>query len=170
MSIVSFILPLQVKQRPGNKSDSSNVGRRYLRNNYSYKTNKVTMNKLSEAEVAHSKKLVEKVLTKGMAITSKITLAKLAGLRYERVKNLFIMYPELEEMRKATLTHLVDKAMDNLVSIVEDPSHKDHFQATKHVLTKYKTELDTELERQDSESIQVRSEDEGFSITFATTD
>jgi len=124
-------------------------------------------NELTDKELEHSKHLVEKVLRRGMAITSKFTLAELAGLRYERVKLLFDTYPELEVMRKKGLKRMTGQAIENLSKILNDKDHKDHFQATKHVLTKYKTELDEVLEPQDSTIFKVEDGPGRISITFS---
>lgn len=68
-------------------------------------------------------------------------------------------------MHRKTLT---DLAADNIQDILEDPNHKDHFQASKYILTKYKSDFDDTLESQAEEGMQIGSGD-GKSVTIKFT-
>jgi hypothetical protein len=55
------------------------------------------------------------------------------------------LYSEFCIMRKT----LVDVAADNLQDILHNREHPQNFQATKYVLEKYKSDLDSNLEAKD---------------------
>lgn len=110
---------------------------------------------LPDAELAHTKKMVEKVLRGGQAYTAKTKLAQAAGCSIDRVFLLFEQYPELEVMRKAGIKkYLTSKAAQNVSDIVNDTTHPNNFAASKFVLSKYKSELDEELDKNDELSIK----------------
>lgn len=126
-------------------------------------------NQLTEKDWEYSKRQIEKALKRGAAVVSYNQVAKLAGLTQDRTRKTFKRYPELDELRRGTLKRLKTLAVGNLVTIMEDEEHKDHFQATKMFLTRYKTELDEVLESQKEDMIvntNVIEGEEGTSISI----
>lgn len=124
------------------------------------------MNKLSDQELEYSKKRLEVVLKRGGVIVSKTKAGSLAGLTRRRTMMVFDRFPELEELRKESLKKIKTTAMQNIVDIIEDKDHKDHYAATKEILRKYKTEFDEVLEANDLEG-GGNLEGASISITFA---
>ena len=55
-------------------------------------------------------------------------------------------------VRRKTIS---DIASDNILDIVNNPEHPQHFAASKYILTTYKSDLDEVLESQDESEIAV---------------
>lgn len=111
------------------------------------------MAKLKQADYEYSKRQIEKELKKSVAFSSKRNLAKKAGLRWEHFKDVYVMYPELELLRQEGLRELSHKVVDNFTKVLLDPEHKDHFQATKMFLNRYKSSLDGIFEERDQKEL-----------------
>lgn len=77
------------------------------------------------------------------------------GLKLHELANLFTkdrtVYSEYVVRRKT----ISDIASDNILDIVNDPTHPQHFQASKYILSTYKSDLDEVLEDRAGEDISV---------------
>lgn len=77
------------------------------------------------------------------------------GIKLHELANLFTLdrkvYGEYVVRRKT----ISDIASDNILDIVNDPKHPQHFAASKYILTTYKSDLDDVLESQDSDALNV---------------
>jgi len=115
--------------------------------------------------LAKGRALILAALDKGFTTRKKIGDA--CGLKTWQVadilkhdENLWAQYT----MHRKTLT---DLAADNIQDILEDPNHKDHFQASKYILQKYKSDFDDSFESQQDEGLQIGSgEGKSVKITF----
>lgn len=106
--------------------------------------------KLSE-KMAKSVLLVRASMKLGFSTKSDI--ANTANMKIWELNDVFQadkeLYAEFCIMRKT----LVDVAADNLQDILYDKGHPQNFQATKYVLEKYKSDLDSNLEAKDATEI-----------------
>lgn len=86
---------------------------------------------------------------------SRKDICKATDLKLHELANLFTLdrkvYGEYVVRRKT----ISDIASDNILDIVSDPSHPQHFAASKYILTTYKSDLDDVLENHDSEAMNV---------------
>ena len=86
---------------------------------------------------------------------SRKDICKATNLKLHELANLFTLdrkvYGEYVVRRKT----ISDIASDNILDIVNDPSHPQFFAASKYILTTYKSDLDDVLESQDSEAMNV---------------
>ena len=103
--------------------------------------------------------LVRAALESG-AISRK-EICRATGLKLHELANLFTkdrkVYGEYV-VRRRTIT---DVASDNIMDIVNDPSHPQHFQASKYILSTYKSDLDEVLESQESSDLEINISGEG---------
>lgn len=78
------------------------------------------------------------------------------GLKMHELANLFTkdreVYGEYVVRRKT----ISDIASDNILDIVNDPTHPHHFQASKYILSTYKSDLDDVLESQDESEMSIQ--------------
>lgn len=96
-----------------------------------------------------------------------------SGLTMVQLKNLFQenreLYAEYVVIRKT----ITDIASDNIFAIINDPTHPQHFQASKYVLQNYKSDLDETLESADS-ILSIETSNKGsknpVKIVFSPTD
>ena len=88
-------------------------------------------------------------------ITSK-DICNATGLKMHELANLFTkdreVYGEYVVRRKT----ISDIASDNILDIVNDPTHPHHFQASKYILSTYKSDLDDVLESQDESEMSIQ--------------
>jgi hypothetical protein len=82
-------------------------------------------------------------------------ICKATGLTIFDLNNLFKNDRELFAAYTVRKKLIADMAADNIMEIVNDPSHPQHFQASKFILTKYKSEFEDILESVDSQEIAV---------------
>lgn len=86
---------------------------------------------------------------------SRKDICSATGLKLHELANLFTkdrkVYGEYVVRRKT----ISDIASDNILDIVNDPSHPQHFAASKYILSTYKSDLDEVLEDKSGEDIQV---------------
>lgn len=86
---------------------------------------------------------------------SRKEICRATGLKLHELANLFTkdrkVYGEYV-VRRRTIT---DVASDNIMDIVNDPSHPQHFQASKYILSTYKSDLDEVLDSQDSNDLEI---------------
>ena len=86
---------------------------------------------------------------------SRKDICKVTGLRLHELANLFTkdrkVYGEYVVRRKT----ISDIASDNILDIVNDPTHPQHFAASKYILSTYKSDLDEVLEDKSGEDISV---------------
>lgn len=107
-----------------------------------------------------SKRLLEErsALVKAALEMGNITrkeICKATGLELHDLANLFTRNRELYAEYKIRRRTIADIASDNIMDIVNDPSHPQHFQASKYVLSTYKSELDDVLEDKGQEEIGI---------------
>ena len=102
--------------------------------------------------------------------TSRRDLCKAMGIAGWELTEFFEMNPKMYKLYSSRRRELRDVALDNIQDIVEDPKHKDHYQASKYVVDNYKTDLDIILESKKSdESIEISQNsesDSGIVINF----
>lgn len=86
---------------------------------------------------------------------SRKDICKATGLQLHELTNLFTqdrdIYGEYVVRRKT----ISDIASDNILDIVNDPTHPQHFQASKYILSTYKSDLDDVLESQDEAEMNI---------------
>ena len=96
--------------------------------------------------------------------TTRHDIAEATGLKLWDISNLFTKNRDLYAKFCIRRKTIKDRAADNIQKIIEDPSHPQHFQASKFILTTYKSDLDEILESQDAESIiEIEGGDSGAS-------
>jgi hypothetical protein len=94
--------------------------------------------------MADCRELILVALEKGF--TTKGKISKSTGLKITELNNIFKEDRELWAEYTMYRRTLVDLAADNIADIIGDPTHKDHYQASKYVLATYKSDLDQTLE------------------------
>lgn len=82
-------------------------------------------------------------------------LCKATGLKLHELSNLFSRDREVYAEYRIRRRTIADIASDNIMDIVQDPSHPQHFQASKYILSTYKSDLDEVLEDKEQESFGV---------------
>lgn len=103
-------------------------------------------------------------------ISTKTGISEATGLAIYHINNIFARDKKLYTRFKIIRGTLADKAADNLQTILEDKQHPSHFQATKYILSTYKTDLDESMvEKKDSEiGVEVgKSGKNPIKITFS---
>ena len=99
---------------------------------------------------------------------SRKDICNATGLKLHELANLFTkdrkVYGEYVVRRKT----ISDIASDNILDIVNDPTHPQHFAASKYILSTYKSDLDEVLEDKSGEDISVSlgGESKGSPITI----
>ena len=92
------------------------------------------------------------------------------GLTMLQLKNLFQKDRELFAEYAVLRKTIMDVAADNLVAIVNDPTHPHHFQASKEMLKNFKSDFDDTLEGVDSIlNIQPSGKKSKVKIVFSST-
>lgn len=86
---------------------------------------------------------------------SRKDICKATDLKLHELTNLFTLDRELYGEYVVRRKTISDIASDNILDIINDPTHPQHFQASKYILTTYKSDLDEVLESQDSEAMNV---------------
>lgn len=97
--------------------------------------------------------LIRAAIDNGFIIRKDICNA--TGLTYSELRNHFTTDRELYYHYTVVRKSITEMAADNIHAIVADNSHPQHFQASKYVLEKYKSDFDEILESQKGESINV---------------
>ena len=86
---------------------------------------------------------------------SRKDICNATGLQMHELANLFTqdreVYGEYVVRRKT----ISDIASDNILDIVNDPTHPQHFQASKDILSTYKSDLDDVLESQQESEMNI---------------
>tara|TARA_R110000803_G_scaffold170045_4_gene233128 strand:+ start:1703 stop:2113 length:411 start_codon:yes stop_codon:yes gene_type:complete len=86
---------------------------------------------------------------------SRKDICNATGLQMHELANLFTqdreVYGEYVVRRKT----ISDIASDNILDIVNDPTHPQHFQASKYILSTYKSDLDDVLESQTESEMNI---------------
>tara|TARA_R110000765_G_scaffold376036_2_gene466740 strand:- start:417 stop:842 length:426 start_codon:yes stop_codon:yes gene_type:complete len=88
--------------------------------------------------------LVEAAIDLGL--TSRTEIAKSTALKLQELNNLFRERPELYAKFCIVRKTIVDMAADNMMDIVADRAHPKNYDASKFVITNYKSDLDASLE------------------------
>ncbi len=86
---------------------------------------------------------------------SRKDICNATGLRMHELANLFTQDREVYGdyvVRRKTIS---DIASDNILDIVNDPTHPQHFQASKYILSTYKSDLDEVLESQTESEMNI---------------
>tara|TARA_R110000796_G_scaffold178022_1_gene294800 strand:+ start:5827 stop:6291 length:465 start_codon:yes stop_codon:yes gene_type:complete len=84
-------------------------------------------------------------------LTTRAELAKVAGIKLFQLTILFKSEKEVYDKFCLIRQTIVDIASDNLMDIVSDKKHPKNYDASKHVLTNYKSDLDSILTSKDEE-------------------
>ena len=111
------------------------------------------------------KELILTALDKGFTTKGKISAS--TGLKITELNKIFEEDRELWAEYTMYRRTLVDLAADNIADIISDPTHKDHYQASKYVLSTYKSDLDKTLEEKGDEG-EVAFEGSGERSTRVT--
>lgn len=94
---------------------------------------------------------------------SRKEICRATGMKLHELANLFTkdrkVYGEYVVRRKT----ITDIASDNIMDIVNDPSHPQHFQASKYILSTYKSDLDEVLESQEQSDLAINVGDSSAS-------
>lgn len=100
---------------------------------------------------------------------SRKNICEATGLKMHELANLFTLdrkvYGEYVVRRKT----ISDIASDNILDIVNDKTHPQHFAASKYILATYKSDLDEVLESQSGDELSVKIGDKTenpIKITF----
>ena len=98
-------------------------------------------NTIREAAIASSERevLIREALKQGK--TTRSTIAKATGLDKTIVSMMLANNPELRNEWIVKKRMMVDVSVDNINDIINDPQHKDHFQASKWVASNIDSEL-----------------------------
>ncbi len=82
-------------------------------------------------------------------------ICKATGLKLHELSNLFSrdrkVYSEYVVRRRT----IADIASDNIMDIVNDPSHPQHFQASKYILSTYRSDFDEVLEDKQDDAVGI---------------
>lgn len=92
---------------------------------------------------------VEFALEKGC--TTRKAICEEAKIERYELSKVFQENEELYKKYTRCRRELVDTAADNIQMIIEDTNHKKNFEASKYVLSNYKSDLDSILESKDTE-------------------
>ena len=84
-------------------------------------------------------------------LTTRADIALQAGLKLHELSILFKEESALYAKYCIIRQTIVDMASDNLMDIVADKAHPKNYDASKHVLTNYKSDLDSILQSKDGE-------------------
>lgn len=76
-------------------------------------------------------------------------ISNITGLTKHRISVVFEAHPEVYELYKKKRRVMIDTAADNIMKIVEDENHPKNYEASKFILSKYKSDLDNIFERHD---------------------
>ena len=101
-----------------------------------------------------------------MGHISRQDICRATGLKLHELANLFTqdrkVYGEYVVRRKT----IADIASDNILEIVNNPEHPQHFQASKYILSTYKSELDEVLESQNADDVSINIGGESKTMPF----
>lgn len=86
---------------------------------------------------------------------SRKDICKATGLQLHELTNLFTQDREVYGEYVVRRRTISDIASDNILDIVNDPTHPQHFQASKYILSTYKSDLDEVLESQDEAEMNI---------------
>lgn len=110
-------------------------------------------------ELENRAKLVTAALDQGY--TSRKEICKAANITLFDLSNLFKADRDVFAAYQVRKRTLIDVATDNIQSIVEDPNHPQHYQASKYVLDNFKSEFDEVFETKESGEIVINPGEEG---------
>lgn len=90
-----------------------------------------------------------------LGLITRQDICKASDMKMHELANLFTadreLYAEYAVMRRT----ITDTASDNIIEIVNDKTHPKHYDASKYILTTYKSDLDDTLESHDESSLSV---------------
>jgi len=92
-----------------------------------------------------------------LGLTTRKDISKASGLTMVELKNLLQVDRELFAEYKVLRRTITDIASDNIFDIVNDPTHPQHFQASKYVLANYKNDLDDTLDATDGGGLHIET-------------
>ena len=140
------------------------------------KNNKAMRNKLRE-EKKKEEIFKDKVLRVSKAIdegyVQRRELAKAADVKLHDLGNIFTRERELYAKYCVRRKVITDMAADNIYSVVEDKSHPKNYDASKFIITNFKSEFDEVLESKDGENLAFTlgnnsDSDGGITIRFGS--
>lgn len=91
----------------------------------------------------------------GLGYTTRKEIAESAGITMVQLSNLFQKNRALFAEYKVLRRTITDIASDNIFNIVNDPTHPQHFAASKYVLANYKNDLDDTLDAADGAGLVI---------------
>jgi hypothetical protein len=101
---------------------------------------------------------------------SRKDICNATGLKMHELANLLTLDREVYGEYVVRRKTISDIASDNILDIVNDPKHPQHFQASKYILSTYKSDLDDVLESQQESEMNISvggvSGDSPINITF----
>lgn len=118
-------------------------------------TKEVQENRTEEERIA----LIKYAIEDGQHTRKAIKEA--TGLSRMVINKLLRDNAELRGLYKNSVRMIVNTAADNIQDIIEDPEHPQNFQASKYVLSTYKSDLDSFLEAKDSDELTAEINVEG---------
>lgn len=86
-------------------------------------------------------------------IMTKKKICEAADIKLSDLNNLFTHNRELYAKYTVLRRTITDIASDNVAEIVNDPHHPQHFQASKYVLEKFRSDFNETLDKNDDELI-----------------
>lgn len=99
---------------------------------------------------------IEAALDKGLS--TRTDIAKAAGIKISQLAQIFNKNRELYAKYCVVRKTIVDLASDNIMDIVADKEHPKNYDASKWVVTNYKSDLDSTLESKDGEGLDIEVE------------
>lgn len=87
--------------------------------------------------------------------SKKKDICEAAGIEMWQLNKLFKADKDLHASFTVRRRTLVDTAADNMAEIIGDKNHPSHFAASKFILQRYKSDLDTSLISHDAEEIEI---------------
>lgn len=94
-------------------------------------------------------RLVEAAI--GAGLSTRKEIAEVANMKLHELSNLFSVEKELYAKYCVLRKMIVDMASDNIFDIVADKQHPKNYDASKYVVTNYKSDLDSTLESKDED-------------------
>tara|TARA_R110000737_G_scaffold123110_2_gene155151 strand:+ start:6804 stop:7256 length:453 start_codon:yes stop_codon:yes gene_type:complete len=85
--------------------------------------------------------------------TSRRDIAKAIGISSFDLTEFFEENPKMYKIYTSRRRELRDIALDNITDIVEDKTHKNHYDASKYIVQNYQTDLDIILDSKDGDDV-----------------
>lgn len=82
-------------------------------------------------------------------------IANAIGKSIPFVQKLFDKFPEIRKEYLMTKRIIANQAADNIYDIVNDPDHPKNYDASKFIISRFKSDLDESCEKHDEEGLEV---------------